>query len=228
MRKSLHSLWLIAILLMLLPTSALAHTGVKTSSPAKGDVVTTPLTQLELTFNTVIEPLSSLIVTNEAGEEVPVTVEIGKDSMKGVLEQPLVSGTYTVKWRIIGEDGHNVDGDYTFKVERQAEETPMAPSEPTASAVGETGAAAPDQEAAASGQTNAAEGSNVSTPTPDEQPQAAVDNRDADTAVTQQAESGADETSGGTINGTTIMWVIFGVLLLGGFVFGVVRIASKS
>ncbi|TYP79057.1 copper resistance CopC family protein [Paenibacillus methanolicus] len=246
MRKSLLTLVLVAIVLTLLPTGALAHTGVKTSNPAKGDVVKTPLSELEVTFNTVIEPLSALTVTNEAGEEVPVTVETGKDSMKGVFEQPLASGTYTVKWRIIGEDGHNVDGEYAFKVERQAEETPSASTdaaaderlpdagasdsgtEPTTSAGGDAGAATSDQEAEASGLPDASEGANSSPPASEEQTPASTDNGNAESAAAQQADSDADEMSGGSMNGSTIMWVVFGVLLLGGFIFGVVRIASKS
>ncbi|MFB9328221.1 copper resistance protein CopC [Paenibacillus aurantiacus] len=247
MRKSLLTLLLIAVVLILLPTSALAHTGLKSSNPADGDVVTTSLSELELTFNTVIEPLSALTVANEAGEKIPVQIETGKESMKAVFEQPLTNGNYTVKWRIIGEDSHNVDGEYAFKVERQAEEQPAAPAEDTTAADAppgagggteqpagaatsgtEDGVPTAEQDAVPTSGTNDTAGTNASTPSGTEQPQSPAGNGDDETADAQQLASGAGEAAGVSMSGSTILWVVFGVLLLGGFIFGVVRIASKS
>lgn len=241
MRKSLYYLLFIAALVIVLPASAWAHTGLKTSNPADGDVVTASLAQLELTFNTVIEPLSALTVTNEGGEEIPVRIETGNNEMKGVFEQPLENGTYTVKWRIIGEDSHNVDGSYTFKVERQATasagDAADGPTKPSTDAGSETSAdlggnaadaSTTTPDAATSGQTEADAGAKPASPAEVEQTEPSGENNHVDTANEQPDAAASDAASDDSISGSTILWSAFGVLLLGGFIFGVVRIASKS
>ncbi len=41
--------------------------------------------------------------------------------MTGILSQPLSNGTYEVQWTIVGEDGHPIQGKYSFSVKREGD-----------------------------------------------------------------------------------------------------------
>ncbi|WP_164545509.1 copper resistance CopC family protein [Paenibacillus albus] len=114
--KKRWSLCLFILVLLLLPQTVSAHTAIKASTPANGETVSTELKEITLSFGTEIEPVVVLKVTDSSKKEVPVKAEAAKSTIKGVFEAPLADGTYTVSWRIIGEDGHNITGEYTFNV----------------------------------------------------------------------------------------------------------------
>ncbi|WP_308639903.1 copper resistance CopC family protein [Paenibacillus silvisoli] len=117
---------LILFIALLLPQVVSAHTDLKASTPAKGETVTTEIKEIQLNFATEIEPVVVLKIRDASNTEIPVQVEAGTDTMTGKLEAPLADGTYTVNWRIIGEDGHNIKGDYSFTVAlpKEPEEAP--------------------------------------------------------------------------------------------------------
>lgn len=123
------------MLLLALPGLASAHSYMEQSVPAKDEAVTASPGQISMTFNTDIEKLSSFKLFNEAGEEMPVgDIAVNGAVLSGTVTEPLANGAYTVKWAIIGEDGHTVNGEYAFTV--AAEEQPASPSpslSPTAS-----------------------------------------------------------------------------------------------
>ncbi|WP_336788494.1 copper resistance CopC family protein [Paenibacillus sp. MMO-177] len=113
------------ILTLLLPTSAFAHTGLDSSSPAKDEKVVQKLTQIEMLFKTKIEDLSNFTLKNEKGETLPVSsIDVQDKKMTGKLEAPLPSGSYKIEWKIVGVDGHPITGEYSFSVELPPEPTP--------------------------------------------------------------------------------------------------------
>ncbi|MFC5653434.1 copper resistance protein CopC [Paenibacillus solisilvae] len=114
--KKLTSLGIIMFIILIFPQGVWAHTDLKGATPADGETVISELKQVQLQFETVIEPLVVLKVSNAKGEEIPVKIETGKQEIKGTFDAPLMNGSYTVNWRIIGEDGHNIKGDYSFTV----------------------------------------------------------------------------------------------------------------
>ncbi|WP_177245727.1 copper resistance protein CopC [Paenibacillus sp. BC26] len=116
---------------LLLPQTVTAHTDLKGSTPAKDETVTTAVSEIKLSFATEIEPVVVLKVTDASNKEIAVKVEAGKDQLTGVLDAPLADGTYTVNWRIIGEDGHNIKGNYSFTVALPAEAVPAPDNEMT-------------------------------------------------------------------------------------------------
>ncbi|SDW04083.1 copper resistance protein CopC [Paenibacillus sp. CF384] len=116
---------LVLFVVAMLPQTASAHTDLKDSTPAKDETVTTALSEIQLTFATQIEPVVVLKVTDASHKEIPVKAEADKNDLTGVFETPLANGTYTVNWRIIGEDGHNITGEYSFTVALPAESTPV-------------------------------------------------------------------------------------------------------
>jgi copper resistance protein C len=97
--------------------NALAHTGLGTSSPENGGVVTEELREISLTFEGKIEQGSRLEVSDSNGQSIPVEDVLIEDTqMTGTLPNALENGDYTVVWNIIGADGHPIQGDFSFTV----------------------------------------------------------------------------------------------------------------
>jgi methionine-rich copper-binding protein CopC len=114
----------VLILVLIAPTSAFAHTGLKSSSPENKQIVKEEVKEISMVFNTDIENLSSLTVKDDQGTEYKVIDKlIEKTTMSGTLEQPLKDGSYSVDWKIIGRDGHPIKGTLLFSVEIPAVET---------------------------------------------------------------------------------------------------------
>jgi copper resistance protein C len=107
-----------AMLWIAAPVAVMAHTGITVSSPTDGEVIADELKRVEMTFSTTFEKaLSKATLLDEAGEEVPYAELIqGDKSMSLRFEEPLPSGAYTVNWKLLGADGHAVEGSYTFSV----------------------------------------------------------------------------------------------------------------
>jgi len=97
--------------------NALAHTGLDTSFPENGGVVTEELREISLTFEGKIEQGSTLEVSDSNGQSIPVEDTLIEDTqMTGTLPNALVNGDYTVVWNIIGADGHPIQGEFSFTV----------------------------------------------------------------------------------------------------------------
>lgn len=120
------------LLLMLIPTTAFAHTGLESSSPQDKEIITAPLKEIVLTFNTNLEKLSTFTLVNEQGQEVDVnTIVVEGKLLKGSLTSPLSNGDYTVNWKIVGEDGHVIERSFSFSISLsgQTNETPESTSQ---------------------------------------------------------------------------------------------------
>lgn len=119
---------LVALLLTLLITpSALAHTQLSSTVPAHGDIVTESLTKISLTYAGQIEEGSHFELTNATGETIEVTsLNVFNGVMTGKVAEPLINGTYTVKWDSISEDGHPLNGTFSFVVDISEALKPVA------------------------------------------------------------------------------------------------------
>lgn len=122
MKKSLRTLFLLGLIFMLSTGVSSAHTNLQESNPADGETITKELNELVLVFETKIESLSTftLLLNNETEIETEITVD--QDTMTGTLSEPLANGEYTVNWDIIGADGHQITGDFSFTVDVQEAE----------------------------------------------------------------------------------------------------------
>jgi methionine-rich copper-binding protein CopC len=119
---------LCAVLLLLLPTTAWAHTGLKKASPNKEEVMNQEVNSIILEFNGAIEPLSTLKLVNQQGEEIKVgPIEVNDNNLQGSINPALPDGEYTVQWKIIGEDGHPIKGTYSFTVELPVQKPTSSP-----------------------------------------------------------------------------------------------------
>lgn len=105
------------IFFLALVNSAFAHTGLESSSPKNGDIITEELKQISLTFETKIEQGSTFELQNPNGETIPVeNISLSENQMIGNLINPLENGDYQANWKIIGADGHPIEGDFSFSV----------------------------------------------------------------------------------------------------------------
>lgn len=134
----------LSLLILALPLSAQAHTTLTTSTPAEGEVMKEELKEVQLTFGTVIEQGSTMTLQGEEMEFKFENVTVSENIMTGILGEELPNGAYTVQWKIIGADGHPIDGEIPFAVDVETAEEPVTKNEGTANeepAVGEEGTA---------------------------------------------------------------------------------------
>ena len=105
---------------MLLPTTARAHDGLLRSVPAAGARLTTPPASIELVFGARVD-LSGMLVELADATGASIALAPPTRSPNGRIIRVLISaamgpGSYTIRWRIVGRDGHPVRGDIAFSV----------------------------------------------------------------------------------------------------------------
>jgi methionine-rich copper-binding protein CopC len=126
----------VLMLLMLIPTTALAHTGLESSTPKDKETITNSVKEIALTFNTNLEKLSTFSLLDKQGQKVNVdNLSVEGKILKGTFNNPLTNGDYTVNWKIVGEDGHVIERSFTFAVNmpeqvKEASTLTPTPSEP--------------------------------------------------------------------------------------------------
>ncbi|HJF33213.1 MAG TPA: copper resistance protein CopC [Sporosarcina psychrophila] len=114
------------VFMFVFTTSALAHTGLETSSPEDGEVVTEEMREIALTYEGKIEQGGTLEVSSSNGQSIPVEeISIEDTQMTGTFTNALENGDYTVVWNIIGADGHPIAGEFSFTVDVPVSETPI-------------------------------------------------------------------------------------------------------
>jgi methionine-rich copper-binding protein CopC len=87
------------------------------STPKNGEIVTEALSVITLTFETAIEPTSSFTLMDEKNASLPLSeVSISGNQLSANIEDDLTNGAYTIHWKIIGEDGHPLEGDIPFTI----------------------------------------------------------------------------------------------------------------
>src|SRR4051812_26388219 len=106
------------ILFLAFTNSALAHTGLESSTPQNGDIVNEELKQITLTFEGKVEQGSTFELQNATGKSLPVeNISLSENQIVGNFANPLENGEYLVNWKIIGADGHPIEGEFSFSVD---------------------------------------------------------------------------------------------------------------
>jgi methionine-rich copper-binding protein CopC len=110
----------VALGLLLVPASVLAHAFLDHSDPAVGSTVPASPDVMHLWFTQQLEPaFSSVTVTDQSGAAVnaaPAAIDPGNRSELDVNLKQLPAGTYKVKWHVLSVDTHTTEGDYVFHV----------------------------------------------------------------------------------------------------------------
>ncbi|MEO3858825.1 copper resistance CopC family protein [Acrocarpospora sp. B8E8] len=117
MRRLLTVLLLASAATLAAPlTTAQAHNVLLGSTPSKGSNLTTAPTEVRLTFDQPVRPeFAKIALTDATGthyESGTITVE--KNDVVTPVTPPTTSGTYTIGYQILSNDGHPVTGQITF------------------------------------------------------------------------------------------------------------------
>ncbi|WP_052807419.1 copper resistance CopC family protein [Risungbinella massiliensis] len=116
--------FLLAIVLLLVPQAVFAHSKLVKANPAPDTTITEEVKEMRLEFNTKIEQGSTVAVKDETNKEIPVQVQVAGNELVATTSDVLPNGAIQVHWTIIGADGHTVEGEYQFTVNRPAVATP--------------------------------------------------------------------------------------------------------
>lgn len=112
-------LFTVVIMSFLFSSLVEAHTPIEDSNPKDGEVITEELHEVSIIFGTKIEQTSKFDVLNSNGEMIEqANFTIQENVMKASFYEPLENGAYQVKWSIIGEDGHPIEGIIAFTVDQ--------------------------------------------------------------------------------------------------------------
>jgi copper transport protein len=118
------------------PPAARMHATLISSEPAKGSRVTTPPARIYLVFSEEIEPsLGRIRLVGPGGRVVGLKAAGDPRNVSALVAPvttPLVAGTWRVEWRIVSEDGHPIDGTFTFTVAGVRRDTTTAGTAPPA------------------------------------------------------------------------------------------------
>jgi copper resistance protein C len=105
---------------LLLPGSALAHSGLARAIPAAGSAVNPAPKEVVLVFAEKLEPAFSSIEVHDAkGTPMQAGKAIFDDAQPTRMRislKPLPPGTYKVIWRVLSVDTHRTQGTFTFHV----------------------------------------------------------------------------------------------------------------
>lgn len=125
----------------LLTTSpALAHSSVISTFPSDGEVLATPPDRIEMAFNENITMSSNgITLFDSSGESIPVSTPVIEPDGKAFIAtvepvEDLQPSWYAVSWRAISQDGHPIQGSFTFNAGavEQAYDPEAGVSDPTA------------------------------------------------------------------------------------------------
>jgi methionine-rich copper-binding protein CopC len=137
MRK-LTSLILAVCLAVLVTPSSSAHVEILNSFPERFANVNPIPTEVWIEFSGELQTLEGQAVnTLEVIDSTGIAVNFGDPIIAGARISTKVSGqsapgVFTVNYRVVGDDGHVIEGDYTFNAspDYSAEQTPVAISAP--------------------------------------------------------------------------------------------------
>lgn len=117
----MKKLFAIAFILLFLPVTAHAHSGLSVSTPAEGESLSESPKEIRFEFDTPIRQ-GEMTLVDESGSKVELSnITASETELIGELDAVLPNGAYTVDWNVISEDSHEVTGTLIFNV--AAEET---------------------------------------------------------------------------------------------------------
>lgn len=136
------------LLILAVPLSAQAHTGLSSSSPAEEEKVSEPLEEITLNFETQIEAGSTMVLEGAGQTFTFDKIIVSGDTLQGLLsEKELPNGAYSIQWTIIGADGHPIKGEVRFEVELESNSAEPAIEESSVEASIQVEITAPSEKA---------------------------------------------------------------------------------
>ena len=132
MRKFLAAIFAFSLVFFSAP-AATAHVEIVSSIPEQFTNVNPIPTQVWIEFSGELQTLDGeAINTIEVVDSTGIAVNYGDPVIEGgkistKLSGQSAPGVFTVKYRVVGDDGHVIEGDYSFNAspDYSAEQTPM-------------------------------------------------------------------------------------------------------
>ena len=105
-----------AALIVVATAGVSAHMAMSKTMPEADAVLSTSPAEIQVWFTQAPDPaISRVTLEGAAGEIALGELNIGDDrSLQVDVSSTLASGSYTVRWRTAGDDGHTQRGDFTF------------------------------------------------------------------------------------------------------------------
>ena len=135
MRKLIVSIFIGFIVLLTMPSSS-AHVEIVSSFPERFANVNPIPTQVWIQFSGELQTLDGEAVNSlEVIDSTGIAVNFEDPVIEGAKIMTKISGqsapgAFTVKYRVVGDDGHVIEGDYTFNASPDyAEAVPTTTSE---------------------------------------------------------------------------------------------------
>ena len=104
-----------------LPSAAAAHAYLVKTVPAASELLTTPPSNIQLTYDEAVEPRFAIISVTDVDGHQETTGPVSRspsnpDTLVVPLRAHLPEGWYLIFWRAISVDGHPVEGAFTYAV----------------------------------------------------------------------------------------------------------------
>ncbi len=109
---------IVGLTLVVTASNAFAHVKLESANPAFNASVSSQPKNITLNFGKDIM-LMNIKLLDSQRKNVPLNYQVNHD-LKKTFEIPvpkLKQGKYTVIWATMGTDGHNMNGEYNFKIE---------------------------------------------------------------------------------------------------------------
>jgi len=135
---------LLAGSLALVPAAVLAHTELASADPADGSTISVAPGEVVLTFAGEVGDGSTFTVNGPSGRVVgtgKLDLEIADRNVLRDSVEVDEAGEYRVAWSVVGDDGHEVEGEVVFTY--APEGTPAAPDAPDTALPSGTGSPLP-------------------------------------------------------------------------------------
>ncbi|MBB5078031.1 copper resistance CopC family protein [Nonomuraea endophytica] len=137
--RSILTAVICGLVIIFLPTAALAHDALKSSSPGKNAKVKS-LEEIELEFTAKVR--MPVVVLRDSDDKLIPLSKPAADGKTVTTEVPeaLAAGRYVIGWRVVSSDGHPILGEIPFTVtapptpETSPSSTPATPAEATSAA----------------------------------------------------------------------------------------------
>ena len=128
---------LLAVFLVLIaPTTASAHTGFESSTPAEGETISEPVSLVTIVFTGEATPVGDefIALTPDGVLQKAASIETVDDKIFSVrFDPPLAGGQVGIRWNVQAADAHPIEGAFAFTVDAPAATTaPSTTSAPVA------------------------------------------------------------------------------------------------
>ena len=120
------------LLTLVMPTTGWGHSSLKSSAPANGQTIA-EISQLSLEFGAPLR-LMSVSLTDAAGKNIALEFKRSVTAQARFVvptNAALPASSYQVSWMGMGDDGHKIEGDFSFVVDpNSASGVATQPNEP--------------------------------------------------------------------------------------------------